>query len=208
MDTGEDSRIGELLGAIKSQRWERGVSAQRFPETHEEYMELPLEERLRMAKEMMVRYADITDHDLDSPKAASATIETDDPAVVLEAKVGFVEATWLQQGKRSIPHEWAHRPARLLVGVRAVNSQDGLTSYFDELGSIEFDENDKREPRRPIATRPKTSWGDEAPIGLEEPLSADMIEIIDATAKKLIENEIARDRKFIGETALTGAADA
>ena len=165
-------------------------------------MALPVEERLRIAKDMVARYADITDQDLDSPEAAKATIGTDDPAIVLEAKVGFVEHTWKRNGKR---RPLSHRPARILVGTKAINKNDDVATNFEELGAIEFDENDDGEPRGPVVGRPFSTWEEDS-FDLNDSRATDMIEIIDAAAKGLIEDRVAHDRKFVGSAALAGVS--
>jgi hypothetical protein len=204
MDTSKGSIIGNLLADLENQQRERGVSARHFPETYEEYKALPLEERLHLAKDMMAQYANITHAELDGQKSVAVTFKTEDPSVNLEAKVGFFDVS----PKRERPNQpGQHTPAHLKIGVKAINVRGGLASRFDTLGKIEFDEN----PHVPIMARPWSPRSDDKPIILSEPLSEpeaiDMVDIVDAAVKKLIEGTIAGDRRFIGETALSGASE-
>jgi hypothetical protein len=204
MDTSEGSRVGDLLADIKKQQLERSVSANLFPKTYEEYMALPLEERLSLAKEMMAHYADITKAELDGPKSVVVTIEieTEDLSVNLEAKVGFVNVS---PGSEMPGEPEQHTPARLQVGVKAISAGGDLTSPFDHLGSIEFEED----PGVPIMARPRPrpQRSNVRLITLSEPEAIDMVEIIDAAVKKLIEDTIAGDRRSIGGAAVAGARE-
>jgi hypothetical protein len=92
MQIHENSIARELVQSIADTRQSLHDQAERFPVSREDYLALPLEQRMETAKEITRHYASMRVGGSETPSEswpAEATINTPEPGILLEARIAF-----------------------------------------------------------------------------------------------------------------------
>ena len=192
MDTGEGSVGSFLVNDLKQQEWALGQETVGLPANAEAYLALPLAERMSTAKDVVEAYADLTPDRVKvlGHKPAIGEVECDQEGFSIESRVRFIDATWNSRQKRVM----SHKPARLFVEARAVDVENDVKAGFQELGQIVFPEDAQPHAQDPY----------DAPIkySLDSERAGEIVEAVDAAVVALLEGVVAKNRKFLGETAI------
>lgn len=198
MDIREGSRLDNLIDSIgdaERQEAERSFEiAQDFPDSVENYMQLPDEERMRVAGNMVRTYYPFFSFERfdayasypPADKHVAARVPTDKPGVILNGAVAYYNGNG---GGYDIKPD----SPGLFVWVQAQNIINDQKSSFQLLGVMELKHS------KVTGRSHRVNDG----FSLEDPRSQELIEIVDAASRILIENEVQSALAArIGQTAL------
>jgi hypothetical protein len=200
-----------MVDSIVAEKQRMGEVAAPFPKSSKEYLELPLEERMNVATNVLKAYApNATGYDHYGPgKPAPAELTPSDmPGVRLEGEV--VHKKYMAGG----PPRKQQRHGGIEVYVTAVDVATGVTSgrnnvnaYTDGVGGR------KRGPYTDANGETQTGWYAWSHYdGKEHPLTSQfgkgLVEFVDAAVAGLLDGDmLAQHRQFIGSQAVESAIE-
>jgi hypothetical protein len=201
---------GNLIDQIDEQRDQLIQQTESLSGTREEYLALPLQERMEMARNITSKYACSREHHSKAPGEgwpASVVMTTDRADLVLDARVAYRP----EEGRPTYGDDYEIlKYPDVSVWIRARDTKDDLASGFSMVGRVVFGpykvedgtkygkwlrethaEVFRKQPQQ-LSRSVQTEWP------LEAPEASGIIEIIDEAATSIIEGVVARHRRLGG----------
>lgn len=212
MELKRQGTVDTLITELAKKKEAISETARAYPATMEEYMALPLPERMDMAKNITLRYANLQTQGSGAPQGpwrATATFPTEIDSVVIEARIGYSP----EHGTSAMNDYFISKYQGISVWLRAIDANNGVSSGFASIGEVEwggYKEADGTEYGKwVIGTHANVAYADESiartsyrSVPLESPEAEQLVGIIDTVVGNLIEGDIARERN-LGGVAVT-----
>jgi len=199
MELKYDGLVEKLIDELDDRIEASGERARQFPASRQEYMALPVGQRMEVAKNCARKYGAKSG----GQPGTSATFTTARETVVIEARLGFVS----EHGTSALNDYQISKYEGIEVSARAIDTTNGINTGFSGLGEVEWggyhvDDGSRfgqwiqgihanlpyTEPPSPRALTNR--------VPLDAPEASELVSIIDEITCTAIEGVISRERQF------------
>lgn len=205
MELQRDTIVDELTEQLSKTKDSLSETAHRFSKSVEEYMALPLLERMEMARGMVENYA-VQRGDNCTSQAnwpATAVFASEDIDTVFEARAAYIS----ERGTSALNDYFVNTYQGIGLWLRARDDNKGVRTQFTDYGKIEwggYQVNDGSKYGQWITgihanLQTKTEYRfrtDTKQVALDSPEAEQLIAMVDATVGTLIEGVIAKHRRL------------
>jgi hypothetical protein len=208
MELKTDGMVGKLIDELHDRTEAIAERARQFPMSREEYLALPIDQRMEVARDAVKRYGA---KDGKSSEAVG-TFTTEQEATVIVARLEYGP----ERGTSALNDYFISKYESIGVSARAVNTNNKVATGFSWFGEVEwggYKIEDGSQFGKWIHelhanlpyTVPPSPQVRSRPVALNAPEAADLISIVDEITGSIIEGVVARERQ-LGNAAVAAVS--